>query len=93
MGPGEGLVGRYDDMPLETYVRYQKEETAPEYLGVSVTYSDPFGGCWVIGTEFLLTGQAIQLIQGATPQPFVEDIPTAAPRWRSVGDSVPDRRG
>ena len=79
VGPGEGLIGRYDDMPPETYVRYQRDEIAPQYLGVSVTYSDPFGGCWVIGVEFLLTGQAIQLIQGATPQMFSQD-PEVVPK-------------
>ena len=91
VGPGEALLGRFDEMPLETYVRYQNEETQPEYLGISATYSDPFGGCWIVGVEFLLTGQAIRQIQGATPQTFNEGLPTLAPPWHAVSASNPDR--
>ena len=93
VGPGVALISRYDEMPLGTYVRYQREEGNPEYLGVSATYSDSFGSYWVVGVAFLLTGQAIRQIQGATPQTFYEGLPTLAPPWHAVGANTPDRPG
>lgn len=92
MGPKEDLVDRFDQMPLKTYIEYQKDEGKPMYLGVTVTYADPFGGYWIAGIEFQMTGRIVRQIQGAAPQPFSEEIKTVAPPWRTVGASTPRSR-